>query len=798
MIRWWCLAAVLVPLGCADIGQSFVLEDASSSDGADVLDDLGSDVGGFDDTWEPDAALDDLGGGDGEEPIDVPMDSSAPDLPDLTDEGGDAGEDVGDDAEEVADGDLSDALEDTAPEVSDAAADVAPDGDVADADTVSGPCDDDDPCTDDIELTDGGCSNPWILGKCCLANPMCDDGDPCTTDSCVPNPDDDTYGLCLHDAACCSTDADCDDGNGCTVTSCAGGICVATPTGDEGCCLEQLLLNSFDEKTLGGVTVSNVHDEVGWHLSEGVEANSGLGSLWYGDPLVESYDNGLANAGIVYLPAVTLPAGVRTLFSFDIWADVEPGLNYDVLEWELQDLDTGETLIIWNKQELYGYATWLNYALNLSAFAGRHVRLVMSFDTVNEQSNDGKGVFLDNLQIVSTCMPTTCTSPGQCDDGLGATLDSCAIAAGETEGICAYTPSSLYCVGSYECFDAEPCTSDVCSGNQCVYPTKSNCCLSDSECDDGNPCTANDCIGASASDGGFCNFVSLPGCCIVDSQCNDGNPCTTDSCPEQGGQCSNVPIEGCCQVNGDCDDGEPCTEDLCNAGTCTATNLCCGSDDACDDGDPLCTVDTCVDGVCQFSYEPQGGCCTTTPLLATYSGGGWDGFSVYQDSDPTDGIGWFAVPNKGHSPGGALHFGDLGDGTYDTGNPVDATAVSPVVSVPASSVVLLSFWIYLDNEYANGLGSLQWDRVRVSVLDIDEETTQVVWDSAAAEPQWWAGAPDAPMGPKWTEVSGLDLSDFKGRKIRLLISFDSVDADANAFEGVYVDDIVLLATCPVQ
>ncbi|MFT5433730.1 MAG: hypothetical protein ACI9OJ_004438, partial [Myxococcota bacterium] len=535
----------------------------------------------------------------------------------------------------------------------------------------------------------------------------------------------------------------------------------------------------------------------GWRLATDVQANSGTGSLWYGDPITNTFDNGLPNGGVVLFPAAQLPPGVESRFQFDIYADIEMGLQRDVLKLSLEDMETGEVFQLWDKQSLFGYNLWLTVETNLTAFAGRKIQIRMQFNTVDANNNEGQGVFLDNIQLTSTCSARECANSPQCDDGLGATIDTCAIAAGETVGICSYGPSSLYCLQSYECFDALPCTSDVCAQNQCQYPVKSNCCLSDADCSDGNPCTADDCLGGSANNGGFCNYVVVPGCCIADSQCNDGDSCTVDSCPGQGEQCENVAVVDCCKTSDDCIDGDACTEDLCISGTCTHNNVCCGSDDGCDDGDFLCTTDTCVDGVCQFEYTPQEGCCTITPLLGTFSGGGWDGFSVLADSNPNDGVGWFAVPNKGHTSTGALHYGDLGDGTYDTGEAQAATAVSPVVILPPASVIQFSFWVYIDNEYANGVGSLQWDRLTLAVVDLDstESNHTVIWDSADGVPQWWMGTQTEPVGPQWTEVSGIDLTSFKGRTVRLQISFDTVDADANAFEGVYIDDLKIISTC---
>jgi hypothetical protein len=72
-------------------------------------------------------------------------------------------------------------------------------------------CDDQDPCTLDSCLPDGGCTHESTPGPC-------DDGDPCTVGDQCQN------GACIQGTA-----AICDDQNPCTDDSCAGGSCQFTP-----------------------------------------------------------------------------------------------------------------------------------------------------------------------------------------------------------------------------------------------------------------------------------------------------------------------------------------------------------------------------------------------------------------------------------------------------------------------------------------------------------------------------------------------------------------------------------------
>ena len=99
-------------------------------------------------------------------------------------------------------------------------------------------CDDDDMCTRDICLVDGGCDHIAISGVVCSDGNACtifdacvagrcisdifvdcDDNNICTTDSC------DVLGGCQHK----NNELECDDGNACTTgDTCRGGRCVLT------------------------------------------------------------------------------------------------------------------------------------------------------------------------------------------------------------------------------------------------------------------------------------------------------------------------------------------------------------------------------------------------------------------------------------------------------------------------------------------------------------------------------------------------------------------------------------------
>jgi hypothetical protein len=773
--------------------------------------DIGSDTAQLGDSVTPDIsidasnALDATRASDIEEPLDVGspaadtaiQDSAISDVLDANATEDSALSDLGivdaiDAGESTDQGALTDGF---GTDVSDTDASVASDSTEADI-VEPGPCDDDNICTDDYvdELT-GECVNKYVYGICCTADPMCDDGDPCTEDRCVDE-------LCAHTPSCCEADIDCGEPTACAQPTCldtdpSQGLkkCALISTNAEGCCNTLMYFAGFDDGTLGGALVQNAFTEVGWQLTENTQANSPPGALWYGSALTGDYDNGTFNSGVVTFPALTLPAGVESLLDLDLYLDVEPGFSYDKLEIRLIDVDTGQTVVLWDKNQAFLYGGWFTVSLALQAFSGRTVSVSIFFDTFSAEENSGQGVFVDNVRISSSCNETVCATDLDCDDGHAFTIDECAVPEGQTTGACVYYQNSAFCLTYQECDDGEQCTINACINQQCYYAENPSCCLQDAECDDGNPCTVDDCLGVSETSGGTCKNLSIPGCCQSDFQCNDNDPCTVNTCDLATNTCGYTAIDGCCVTPDDCDDGIPCTDDLCVSNTCEFNNICCATDADCDDGESLCTIDTCDDGTCVSVFTDNSQCCTITKLFTQFTSGSWGPFTKAEDTDPSDGVGWFALPVGGISVGGVLKYGALGPGTYDTGFPHSGTVSTYVVQLSSSQVHEVSFWVKLDTEYANGTGSLLWDRLTLEAVREDNGEALLLWDSVWGEPQWWVESGGIPTGPVWTFVDALDVSSLKGQKIRLRFKFDTVDADANGYEGAFVDDVLLFSTC---
>ena len=330
-------------------------------------------------------------------------------------------------------------------------------------------CDDKSPCTDDACDPTAGCSHTANTATCDDGNPCtptdlcsnlacvgtgltsCDDGNPCTDDTCIPPdgcqhidnelPCDDgdactTAGKCQAGAcepgqgvpSCCVDDSDCNDGSACTVDSCTAGSCTNTPTGtvhyEEG--FETGVATNFELLT------DNLDDEdnplVGWQV-DSTNATTGTYSLYWGNPDTYSYDYEETYSEAI-IDDFFVPYGPAVL-SFKLFMDVQDtsdDCDFDVLIIEVDDNYVHEEC-----ESTFG---WKQVHVDLSAFAGRHVKLNFVFDTGDEVDNEGQGVWIDDLVLVrGACQGATCASHADCEDHALCSGGAC------VDGKCDFTPA---------------------------------------------------------------------------------------------------------------------------------------------------------------------------------------------------------------------------------------------------------------------------------------------------------------------------------------------------------------------
>ena len=132
----------------------------------------------------------------------------------------------------------------------------------------------------------------------------------------------------------------------------------------------------------------------------------------------------------------------------------------------------------------------------------------------------------------------------------------------------------------------------------------------------------------------------------------------------------------------------------------------------------------------------------------------------------------------GHSPSNSFYYGGENTGTYNTGAANAGSITSPVIALPASGPVNLSFNYVLQTE-----GSTSFDTANV----------QVSTDGFATATTVGSRGSNLPNSATWTSFTA-SLAAFIGQNIQIRFVFDTTDAISNNFEGWYVDDVQLVST----
>lgn len=335
-------------------------------------------------------------------------------------------------------------------------------------------CNDSNPCTEDVCPNAGSQCEHKMISGCCITAMDCDDNDKCTQDICTSKHE------CEHKNLCCNTDEDCDDKDDkCTIDKCIDQFCKYEPTYAEGCCTPNIFYAGFEGGDTQGFELSPPDKGVGWQVFSEGKASKGSFALYYGNPNTMDFDNGSSNKGYATSPKIILPKGSGIELSFDIFMDTEQGSNYDKMSVLYKD-EVGEWTI-WDKGKLSAYGMFVNVKINMNAFAGKEGHIVFFFDTVDSVANYGEGVYLDEINIVSTCVPVPCVKDTECSDGHGFTKDIC------SGGVCSYEflGQGVSCISSSDCDDNDPCTTDFCLLGKCKSEPI--------DCDDGDACTYDYC-----------------------------------------------------------------------------------------------------------------------------------------------------------------------------------------------------------------------------------------------------------------------------------------------------------------
>jgi len=151
------------------------------------------------------------------------------------------------------------------------------------------------------------------------------------------------------------------------------------------------------------------------------------------------------------------------------------------------------------------------------------------------------------------------------------------------------------------------------------------------------------------------------------------------------------------------------------------------------------------------------------------------------DNEP----GWAENPGLWHrtnhrsSPGGtySMYFGQEGIWDYDVGDTA-GVFLTKTIELPDEPVAFsMQYWAQTDYNTST-------DVFKVEVYDVADDTYHVLLTKTDGSLHNTRGG--------WASATA-DLSDYADRRIRLRFAFDTRDDQENAFEGVYFDEITVLA-----
>jgi len=274
------------------------------------------------------------------------------------------------------------------------------------------------------------------------------------------------------------------------------------------------------------------------------------------------------------------------------------------------------------------------------------------------------------------------------------------------------------------------------------------------ECDDGNATSCDACSPA----------------CVLEFGCGDGSACGAEECDDGNAD--------------SCDACSPaCTVESCGDGVlCIALGEACddANTDPCDGCSPSCGPEACGNGVIDCQEE----CDDANPTPCDGCSGCRTDELAYRDDFEAGPAGWTATglwnqdTFRSVSPTHAWYYGQTVLRNYQTVFPAtnSGTLTSPPIDLGGISGVELSFRYFLETENAPG---------------VDVASVVVSRDGFASDLS--VLAPQLPDQAGFAERH-FDLSPFAGDVIEVRLGFDTVDDDANHFEGFYVDDAVVRAT----
>ncbi len=140
---------------------------------------------------------------------------------------------------------------------------------------------------------------------------------------------------------------------------------------------------------------------------------------------------------------------------------------------------------------------------------------------------------------------------------------------------------------------------------------------------------------------------------------------------------------------------------------------------------------------------------------------------------------WHSSTRRYSSATHAFYYGSESTGNYETGAINKGTLTSPEIDLTSGTTPQLSFKFWRTVEY---YPSVPGDKTYLEISSNAGSSWALLWYKDGANVSESA----------WTSSGSLDLTAYKGKKVILRFTFDTVDAYLNAYEGFYIDDIQVL------
>ena len=153
------------------------------------------------------------------------------------------------------------------------------------------------------------------------------------------------------------------------------------------------------------------HQLVGtrWDPHTGGRQHNGSTRNWYyGNDMTLTYNFGDTDFGVIESDSITLPSAVPITLAFWSWHETEPGRPDNAIS----GFDRKQVFVavfeggIWGPRQLVhtinrgpAPGDWYRETVDLSAYAGKTVRIQFGFNTVDNLNNNYEGWYVDDVQV---------------------------------------------------------------------------------------------------------------------------------------------------------------------------------------------------------------------------------------------------------------------------------------------------------------------------------------------------------------------------------------------------------------